>query len=96
MKVPNPDVEVGSRSNLSVLMSPEDVSAYLGVPEGTLANWRYQGRGPAFLRVGRHVRYRAEDVAEWIGALAGDGVHSSLRMAVRSTAPNRRLRLSSS
>jgi predicted DNA-binding transcriptional regulator AlpA len=31
-----------------------------------LANWRYQARGPAFGRVGRHVRYRRSDVAGWI------------------------------
>jgi excisionase family DNA binding protein len=48
------------------LLGPSEVSRYLGVPLGTLANWRYQGRGPAFLRVGRHVRYRAEDVATWV------------------------------
>jgi len=52
--------------NLSVLMTPAQVSAYLGVPTGTLANWRYQGHGPASLRVGRHIRYRAEDIATWV------------------------------
>jgi predicted DNA-binding transcriptional regulator AlpA len=38
----------------------------LGIPIGTLANWRYQGRGPALVKVGRHVRYRRSDVAGWI------------------------------
>lgn len=61
------------RHDLSVLMDPTEVSQYLGVPTGTLANWRYQRRGPAFVRVGRHVRYRAEDVAEWIAQRAVDG-----------------------
>jgi excisionase family DNA binding protein len=51
---------------LGDLLSPSELSRYLGVPLGTLANWRYKGRGPAFLRVGRHVRYRAEDVATWV------------------------------
>ena len=36
------------------------------VPKGTLANWRYLGRGPVFVRLGRHVRYRADDLASWI------------------------------
>lgn len=53
---------------LADLMTPIDVSHYLGVPPGTLANWRYLGRGPAFLRVGRHVRYRAADVTAWVEA----------------------------
>ena len=52
--------------DLLPLMTPADLSEYLGVPLGTLANWRYQRRGPAFVRLGRHVRYRADDVLEWI------------------------------
>ena len=55
---------------LAPLLTPEQVGAYLGVPLGTLANWRYQGRGPTYLRVGRHVRYRAQDVTDWIDHLA--------------------------
>ncbi len=51
---------------MTPLLTPDQVSDYLGVPLGTLANWRYQGRGPVYVRLGRHVRYRATDVAEWI------------------------------
>lgn len=51
---------------LRALLGPSELSRYLGVPLGTLANWRYEGRGPAFLRVGPHVRYRSEDVATWV------------------------------
>jgi excisionase family DNA binding protein len=40
----------------------------LGVPEKTLAQWRYHGKGPAFVRVGKHVRYRVEDVEAFIAA----------------------------
>jgi predicted DNA-binding transcriptional regulator AlpA len=53
-------------SSPAALLSPTDVSRFLGVPCGTLANWRYQGLGPKYLRVGRHVRYRHEDVAAWV------------------------------
>jgi len=45
---------------------PEGVSDFLKVPEGTLANWRYQGKGPRFIKVGRHVRYRRSDVEAWL------------------------------
>lgn len=48
------------------LLWPEEVAEMLGVPVGTLANWRYLGRGHAFVKVGRHVRYRWSDVADWI------------------------------
>ena len=57
-----------SAQELDALLTPAEVSHYLGVPVGTLANWRYQSRGPAFLRVGRHVRYRTEDLAAWVQA----------------------------
>lgn len=57
---------------MTPLLTPEDVSEYLGVPPGTLANWRYQGRGPAFVRLGRHVRYRAVDVAAWVESQLSD------------------------
>ncbi|GMU79957.1 MAG: hypothetical protein AMXMBFR46_27460 [Acidimicrobiia bacterium] len=55
---------------LDPLLTPGQVGDYLGVPLGTLANWRYQGQGPAYVRVGRHVRYRAQDVTAWINDLA--------------------------
>jgi excisionase family DNA binding protein len=64
--------EQATSSPLAPLLTPQQVSEYLHVPLGTLANWRYQGRGPAFVRFGRHVRYRAADVTAWIdGHLPG-------------------------
>jgi hypothetical protein len=47
------------------LLTPEALSAHLGIPVTTLANWRYLHRGPTYVRVGRHVRYRVEDVLAW-------------------------------
>ena len=35
-------------------------------PPGTLANWRYQGKGPAFVRLGKRVAYKGRDVLDWI------------------------------
>jgi excisionase family DNA binding protein len=63
-------------------MTPADLSEYLGVPTGTLANWRYQRRGPIFVRIGRHVRYRSEDVARWLGSQAADSRASHRRWPV--------------
>jgi predicted DNA-binding transcriptional regulator AlpA len=48
------------------LLNATEVAAMLGIPPSTLANWRYQGLGPRYLRVGRHVRYLAEDLDDWI------------------------------
>ena len=47
------------------LWSVQDASAYLGVPVGTLYQWRSAGRGPKSGRAGRHLRYRPEDVRAW-------------------------------
>jgi predicted DNA-binding transcriptional regulator AlpA len=48
------------------LLKPSDVAEILGVPEATLANWRYRREGPIGFRVGRHVRYLKSDVETWI------------------------------
>jgi excisionase family DNA binding protein len=48
------------------LWTVTEVSTYLGVPVGTLYQWRTRGQGPVGLRVGRHLRYRPVDVARWL------------------------------
>lgn len=55
------------------LMDPRQVSEYLGVPVQTLANWRWRNEGPKFCKVGRHVRYRLEDVDAWLNAQTTGG-----------------------
>jgi excisionase family DNA binding protein len=48
------------------LLSRRDVADLLGVPPKTLAVWAYEGRGPAYFKVGRHVRYTRTDVELWL------------------------------
>ena len=48
------------------LLSLDDLAAFLGVPKRTLYSWRYRGEGPVGYRVGRHVRYRREDIEAWL------------------------------
>lgn len=51
------------------LLTPEDVAEILGVTTHTLAVWRCEGRyGLAFIKTGRLVRYRADDVMSFIEA----------------------------
>jgi predicted DNA-binding transcriptional regulator AlpA len=49
--------------------SPAELAERLGVSVGTLANWRWRGEGPRYVKLGSgrssRVRYRAEDVAAW-------------------------------
>ena len=48
------------------LLSPEDVSKWLGVPIPTLYSWRVRGEGPPALRVGKHLRWDRDDLEAWI------------------------------
>lgn len=49
------------------LYSIREVSDRLGgIPLGTLYNWRSRGIGPRAIKVGRHLRFREADVAEWL------------------------------
>jgi excisionase family DNA binding protein len=48
------------------LGTPEQVSNYLSVPIRTLYAWKYEGRGPRALKVGKHLRYRWSDVESWL------------------------------
>ena len=48
------------------LLTVQDLADYLGVPIATLYAWRYRGEGPPGFRVGRHLRYRRNDVEQWI------------------------------
>jgi excisionase family DNA binding protein len=47
-------------------VGPEEAAKRLGVTARTLANWRWQGRGPRFVRVGRKIRFRLSDLAAWL------------------------------
>ena len=48
------------------LTAPEKVAKQLGVTAQTLANWRSEGSGPRFVKVGRLVYYRRSDVSAWL------------------------------
>ena len=48
------------------LLTNWEVSQLLGVKQNTLSIWRLNGRGPAFRKVGRLVRYTEADVIAWL------------------------------
>ncbi|MEN6427196.1 MAG: helix-turn-helix domain-containing protein [Phycisphaerales bacterium] len=54
-------------------LSPQQAAAYTGIPEGTLEQRRREGTGPAYSRVGRHVRYKREFLDAWL--LAQEVIH---------------------
>jgi excisionase family DNA binding protein len=48
------------------LLSVEQLSQWLQVPKQTVYRWRSCGGGPRGFRIGRHVRYAASDVRDWL------------------------------
>jgi len=46
-------------------LSPAELAVRYDVPIETVYGWNKTGRGPQFLRIGRHVRYRVTDVLAW-------------------------------
>ena len=52
------------------LWSVQQLADYLGVPVATLYQWRTKRYGPVGLRIGKHIRYRREDVDRWLASLS--------------------------
>ena len=55
----------------------------LGRPS-TLAHWRSDGRGPAFIKLGARVAYRGSDLNEWLAARTVRPTDSGCRQASRA------------
>jgi predicted DNA-binding transcriptional regulator AlpA len=63
--------------DLPPLFTQKELSEYLSKSEAWCERARWAGDGPKFIKLGRHVRYRADDVAAWIESCSG---HTSTSM----------------
>lgn len=63
-------VEAPAHPMFSALLSPDQVCERVpGVTRGNLAQMRYQGTGPKFLKpTPRTVLYRESDILDWLNA----------------------------
>jgi len=52
------------------LMNQGEFAAYIGKSTAWAERARWAGDGPRYIKLGRHVRYRADDVLAWIEANA--------------------------
>jgi Helix-turn-helix domain len=60
------------------LLTPKEAVEFLCVPEGTLAQWRSQRRGPPLLKLeDRLVRYRRPDLERYIASKIIEPLKSS-------------------
>jgi predicted site-specific integrase-resolvase len=62
------EVEMQKTDSLYFLNDGE-AAKLIGVSRQTLANWRHLGRGPAYIKQGRMVRYCQQDLLDFM--LAG-------------------------
>ena len=53
-------------TTMVTLLTEQDTAALLKVSKKALQGWRYRGVGPRFLKVGRCVRYRPEDLQTFL------------------------------
>jgi predicted DNA-binding transcriptional regulator AlpA len=63
------------------LLKTSEAAEYLRLSVSQLNNWRMEGAGPPFVKLGGRVFYRLKDLERWLEA-----------RTVRSTAEARRLR----
>ena len=54
-----------SSSSENRILTDVEVAERLGVSRFTVRSWRLKGVGPRFLKMGRAVRYRSQDVDEY-------------------------------
>ena len=70
MPQPHASSDVGLRkhsfaSSEHRILTDIEVAERLGVSRFTVRSWRLKGVGPRFLKMGRAVRYRSQDVDEY-------------------------------
>ena len=46
-------------------LTTEEAGEYIGIATGTLEQWRHFGKGPAYHKFGRSVRYKPEELDRW-------------------------------
>ena len=72
---------------MQVFLTEKDVAKQITVSLATLRRWRLEQRGPRFVKVGALVRYRPEDLEQWMAALPTGGTapqRENIRLAAVS------------
>lgn len=46
-------------------LSRPDLAGRLKLPVTTLTKWAYEKKGPRYVKIGRHCRYKLSDVIAW-------------------------------
>lgn len=63
-----PALTIAHSSTSEDLIDEATLAMRLGISRSTLQSWRYAGRGPRFIKLGRMIRYRNADVDAYLRA----------------------------
>jgi predicted DNA-binding transcriptional regulator AlpA len=66
MLLKNGDSEATQTTATSQPLTEAEAAQRLGLKVATLRAWRHLGRGPAYVRLGRAVRYLGTDIEEFL------------------------------
>jgi predicted DNA-binding transcriptional regulator AlpA len=53
------------------LLDEHDVARWLNLSVATIRRWRLRRQGPTYLKLGAAVRYRQQDLRDYVDGLAG-------------------------
>ncbi|MCK5384406.1 MAG: helix-turn-helix domain-containing protein [Alphaproteobacteria bacterium] len=51
---------------METLLTPDQTAEHLCISEMTLRKWRWEGKGPRFVKMGRKVLYRQIDLNDYV------------------------------
>lgn len=55
-----------AKAKAQMILTPDEVAARLRISPSTLAQWRSQRRGPAYVKVGSRVRYLSDAIDRYL------------------------------
>lgn len=65
-----------------IWLTPEQTATQLSLSSRTLANWRAEGKGPTFVRLGRRIRYPRTEIERFVAKAT---VHIRSELSPRRT-----------
>jgi hypothetical protein len=67
------------------LLTESDVAQKLHVSLACLRRWRLEKRGPQFVKIGQLVRYRPDELENWLCSLPTGGMAEQRKSAASET-----------
>lgn len=72
-RISAPSKEIDHGGGFPNYLTPSETGQLIRISARTLANWRSQGKGPAYRKVGGRVVYKRESVMDWSPEIKGFG-----------------------